>query len=48
MQEFATNKHADPQFWKPAKLLTRLAASGKTFEDAPVKKERSKGRRGRG
>jgi len=48
MQEFASNQHADPEFWKPAKLITQLAASGKTFEDAPVKKEPSKGRRGRG
>jgi hypothetical protein len=48
MQEFATNKHADPEFWKPAKLITQLAAKGKTFGDAPVKKGPSKGRRGRG
>jgi 3-hydroxyacyl-CoA dehydrogenase len=39
MQEFG---------WKPAKLITQLAASGQTFEDAPVKKQPSKGRRGRG
>ncbi len=32
MKEFATNKHADPEFWKPAKLITQLAA-----EDRPSK-----------
>jgi 3-hydroxyacyl-CoA dehydrogenase len=39
MQEFG---------WKPAKLITQLAARGQTFEDAPAKKPPSKGRRGRG
>jgi 3-hydroxyacyl-CoA dehydrogenase len=34
--------------WKPAKLITQLAARGQTFEDAPVKKRPSTGRRGRG
>ena len=48
MQEFATNKHADPEFWKPAKLITQLAGRGLSFEDAPVKRKPSKGRRGRG
>jgi len=33
MREFAANKHADPAFWKPARLMTRLAAAGKTFEE---------------
>ncbi len=28
---FAQNPHADPQFWKPAPLLQRLAREGKTF-----------------
>ncbi|HEV7609408.1 MAG TPA: 3-hydroxyacyl-CoA dehydrogenase NAD-binding domain-containing protein [Steroidobacteraceae bacterium] len=40
MKEFATNKHAEPVFWKPARLITQLAAAGKTFEDAPVKGKR--------
>jgi 3-hydroxyacyl-CoA dehydrogenase len=31
MQRFASNRHADPAFWQPAPLLSRLAASGKTF-----------------
>ncbi len=31
MQRFASNPHADPAFWQPAPLLSRLAASGKTF-----------------
>jgi 3-hydroxyacyl-CoA dehydrogenase len=31
MQSFARNPHADPAFWKPAPLLARLAAEGKTF-----------------
>jgi 3-hydroxyacyl-CoA dehydrogenase len=34
MQEFAASKHGDPEFWKPAKLLAKLAAAGKSFEDA--------------
>ena len=31
MQRFAANPHADAGFWQPAPLLSRLAASGKTF-----------------
>jgi len=31
MQRFAENPHGDPGFWKPAPLLARLAAAGKTF-----------------
>ena len=31
MERFAQNPHADPEFWKPAPLLARLAAEGKTF-----------------
>ncbi len=31
MQEFAGNPNADPAFWKPAPLLAKLAAEGKTF-----------------
>jgi 3-hydroxyacyl-CoA dehydrogenase len=37
MKEFAANPHADPPFWKPAPLLARLAAAGKTFEAEPLK-----------
>jgi len=40
MKAFATNKHAEPQFWRPAKLITQLAAVGATFDDAkPAKKK---------
>jgi len=31
MQCFATNPHDDAEFWKPAPLLAKLAAEGKTF-----------------
>jgi 3-hydroxyacyl-CoA dehydrogenase len=31
MHGFADNPHADPAFWKPAPLLSRLAAEGKTL-----------------
>ena len=31
MRHFEANPHADPDFWKPAPLLARLAAEGKTF-----------------
>ena len=31
MERFAKNPNADPGFWKPAPLLARLAADGKTF-----------------
>jgi 3-hydroxyacyl-CoA dehydrogenase len=40
MKEFAANKHADPGFWKPAPLITRLAAAGKKFDDAPTRRPR--------
>jgi 3-hydroxyacyl-CoA dehydrogenase len=33
MREFAANPHADPAFWKPAKLLVRLATAGQSFEE---------------
>ena len=31
IERFAKNPHADPGFWKPAPLLTKLAEQGKTF-----------------
>jgi 3-hydroxyacyl-CoA dehydrogenase len=31
MNRFATNPHDDAAFWKPAPLLAKLAAEGKTF-----------------
>jgi 3-hydroxyacyl-CoA dehydrogenase len=31
MNSFAKNPHDDANFWKPAPLLARLAAEGKTF-----------------
>jgi 3-hydroxyacyl-CoA dehydrogenase len=39
MQEFAANPHAEPAFWKPAKLIEKLAKEGRTFEDAPATKQ---------
>ena len=50
MKEFAANPHADPPFWKPAPLISRLAAEGRSFDDAPsgsgrVRKKKG-GRRG--
>jgi 3-hydroxyacyl-CoA dehydrogenase len=48
MKEFAANPHADPAFWRPAKLLAQLAAQGKTFEDAVGNKERRLKENGRG
>jgi 3-hydroxyacyl-CoA dehydrogenase len=47
MREFAGNPHADPAFWKPAKLLTRLASTGGNFDDAPAAKSRVKKKGGR-
>ena len=35
MREFAANPHADPDFWKPAPLLARLAAADGTFNASP-------------
>ena len=50
MKEFAANKHAQPDFWKPAKLIVQLAAAGKTFDDAPSagKKTRQKASKNKG
>jgi 3-hydroxyacyl-CoA dehydrogenase len=31
LNRFAANPHGDPSFWKPAPLLEKLAAEGKTF-----------------
>lgn len=31
MHRFAANPHDDAEFWKPAPLLAKLAAEGKTF-----------------
>ena len=31
MKRFAANPHDDATFWKPAPLLAKLAAEGKTF-----------------
>jgi 3-hydroxyacyl-CoA dehydrogenase len=31
MERFAANPHGDPDFWKPAPLLARLAAEGRGF-----------------
>jgi 3-hydroxyacyl-CoA dehydrogenase len=42
MKEFAANKHAEPGFWKPARLIAQLAAAGKTFDDAPPAKKGSR------
>ena len=48
MKEFAANPHADPPFRKPAKLISRLAAEGRNFDDAPAKRGGSKRSRKRG
>src|SRR5207253_8455968 len=34
MKRFAANPHGDPGFWRPAPLLAKLAAEGKTFNAA--------------
>jgi 3-hydroxyacyl-CoA dehydrogenase len=44
MREFAANPHANPSFWKPARLITRLAAAGQTFADADLNSPGSKRR----
>jgi 3-hydroxyacyl-CoA dehydrogenase len=44
MREFAANRHADPAFWKPARLIVRLAAAGLTFDDAPPAKSKRRAR----
>ena len=46
MREFAADKHAEPEFWKPAKLLVRLAAAGKSFEEASPAKRAAKKKKG--
>ncbi|MEO8061966.1 MAG: 3-hydroxyacyl-CoA dehydrogenase NAD-binding domain-containing protein [Pseudomonadota bacterium] len=47
MKAFAGNKHAEPEFWRPAKLITRLAAAGAAFDDArPAKTTRSARKKG--
>ncbi len=48
MREFAANPHADPAFWKPAPLIVKLAAAGKTFDDPPEKKSSQQRRARRG
>jgi 3-hydroxyacyl-CoA dehydrogenase len=44
MREFAANKHAEPEFWKPARLIAQLAAAGTTFDDAPPARRKRKAR----
>jgi 3-hydroxyacyl-CoA dehydrogenase len=48
MKEFAANPRAEPAFWKPAKLIVKLAADGKTFDETSGKATMKKkgGRRG--
>ncbi len=48
MKEFAGNSHADPAFWKPAKLITRLAGEGKTFDDDTRTSGSAKGKKKKG
>jgi 3-hydroxyacyl-CoA dehydrogenase len=31
MNRFAASPHGDPGFWKPAPLVAKLAAEGKSF-----------------
>jgi 3-hydroxyacyl-CoA dehydrogenase len=47
MKEFAGNPHADAAFWKPAKLLSRLATEGRNFDDAPATNNRANKKGGR-
>jgi len=44
MREFAANPHADPASWKPAKLLLKLVAEGRGFDDAPAARTRARGK----
>jgi 3-hydroxyacyl-CoA dehydrogenase len=44
MREFAANPHAEPESWKPARLLARLAAEGRRFDEAPPATTRRKAR----
>jgi 3-hydroxyacyl-CoA dehydrogenase len=44
MREFAANPRAEPASWKPARLLVRLAAEGRRFDDVPPVKTRAKGK----
>jgi 3-hydroxyacyl-CoA dehydrogenase len=44
MREFAANKHAEPEFWKPARLIAQLAAADTTFDDAPPARRKRKAR----
>ena len=48
MREFAANPHAEPGSWKPAKLLVKLAAEGRGFDDpaapASTRKKAAKGK----
>jgi 3-hydroxyacyl-CoA dehydrogenase len=43
MREFAANPHAEPESWKPAKLLVKLAAEGRRFDDPPSAGRRKPG-----
>ncbi len=45
MREFAENSHAEPAFWKPAKLITQLAKAGRTFDEDPSKGPAKQGSR---
>ena len=46
MREFAANPRAEPASWKPSKLLAKLAAEGRAFDDtpAPARKKSAKGK----
>jgi 3-hydroxyacyl-CoA dehydrogenase len=43
MREFAANPRAEPESWKPAKLLVKLAAEGRGFDDPPSAGRRKPG-----
>jgi 3-hydroxyacyl-CoA dehydrogenase len=49
MREFAANPHAEPEAWQPSKLLVKLAAEGRGFDDAPAPatRKRRKGAKGK-
>jgi 3-hydroxyacyl-CoA dehydrogenase len=44
MREFAANPHAEPETWKPSKLLVKLAGQGRGFDDAPAAARKAKGK----
>jgi 3-hydroxyacyl-CoA dehydrogenase len=49
MKSFAANPHDEPGFWRPARLIEKLASAGATFDDFKNSKKgaaKKGGRRG--